>query len=123
MHPKAQTARFENFAVIRRRGPGANAPRFAQRGIHAQSRIWADGLYLVNWMRGIDLDGRTTHPEHPDINLPCAVNQSDVARIFAEDCFWATYTHGADAQACHFEHIMTLICGAGIYDSSPGGNE
>ncbi|AJT69922.1 hypothetical protein T261_8329 [Streptomyces lydicus] len=67
-------------------------------------------LYLLNWQRGIDLDGRTTHPEHPEIPNPFATNDSYVSRIFAEDCFWATYTHGQDAQACHFEHILALTC-------------
>ncbi|MFE5620607.1 hypothetical protein ACFQ8S_00820 [Streptomyces virginiae] len=100
--------------------PARNASRGA--GSTRRGPIWAENLYLLNWERGIDLDGRTTHPEHPEIADPFNVNHSQVSRIFAEDCFWATYTQGQDAQGCHFEHVVTLSCEAGIFDSSTGGN-
>lgn len=121
-HPQARSARFEDLALVRKRASGANAARFARRGIHAQTRIWVDGVYLLNWMRGIDLDGRTTHLERPDIDMPFQPPNSHIKRVFAEECFWATYAHGADAQGCQFENIWTLSCGAGIYDSSEAGN-
>ncbi|MFE5402639.1 glycosyl hydrolase family 28-related protein [Streptomyces sp. NPDC056580] len=120
--PSGANAHFEGFALVRTKSDGSPQQRCARRGIYAQSRIWAESLYLVNWQRGIDLDGRKTHPDFPDVREPFSVDQSQVSRIFAEECFWATYTHGLDAQGCHFEHIITLSCEAGIYESSQGGN-
>ncbi|MFF7993383.1 hypothetical protein ACFZDG_26755 [Kitasatospora xanthocidica] len=120
--PSTANAHFEGLALVRTPASGPNPERFARRGIHAQSRIWAESLYLLNWERGIDLDGRTNHPADPDHTTAFATNDSYVSRIFAEDCFWATYAHGQDAQASHFEHVLTLSCEAGIYDSSLAGN-
>ncbi|MEU9040772.1 MULTISPECIES: glycosyl hydrolase family 28-related protein [unclassified Kitasatospora] len=120
--PSSANAHFEGLALIRTRASGPAPERFARRGIHAENRIWAESLYLLNWERGIDLDGRTNHPAEPDHITAFATNDSYVSRIFAEDCFWATYAHGQDAQASHFEHIVTLSCEAGIYDSSLAGN-
>ena len=72
-------------------------------------------------MRGIDLDGRPTHPEEA-LNMPFQPDESHIKRVFGEDCFWVTYAQGEDAQGCQFENIWSLSCGAGIYDSSQAGN-
>ncbi|MFD7306335.1 hypothetical protein ACFV83_36410 [Streptomyces pharetrae] len=119
---ESRFAHFEGFALVRRIASGPNAERFAWRGIHAQRPIWAENLALLNWQRGIDLDGRATHPEHPEIPDTFNADYSQVSRIFAEHCFWATYAHGPGAQGCHFEHVVAVDCEAGIFDGSQSGN-
>ncbi|CAM5270558.1 hypothetical protein SGLAM104S_02594 [Streptomyces glaucescens] len=119
---ESRFAHFEGFALVRRIASGPNAERFAWRGIHAQRPIWAENLALLNWQRGIDLDGRATHPEHPEIPDTFNADYSHVSRIFAEHCFWATYAHGPGAQGCHFEHVVAVDCEAGIFDGSQSGN-
>ncbi|NOT54374.1 MAG: hypothetical protein HOP18_07195 [Deltaproteobacteria bacterium] len=118
---------FENLALVRnRQDPNdpdkQDPPRFARRGIYAKGPIYADSLYLVFWERGIQLDGSATHPHQPEDPDGYNVNGSRVERIFAEDCLWGTYTAGFNAQGCHFLDVYCLSCGAGIYDSSLGGN-
>jgi len=102
--------RIANLAIIRTRASGG--PDWAMRGIYARRPFYAENLYLLRWERGIDLDGRPPHN----------VNGFRIENIFAEDCYWATYTRGHDAQGGRFQHIYAFQCEAGIYDSSTGGN-
>jgi hypothetical protein len=121
VEPDAVSVGFANLALVRD-VPDRNARDFARRGIHAKRPIYVDSLYLVNWERGIDLDGRKDHPDQPQDPAEYNVNGSEVERITAENCFWGTYTQGWDAGNCHFLHVYCLSCNAGIFDSSQAGN-
>ena len=105
---EAGGVRIENLALLR---AGAG---YARRGIYARRGFFAQNLYLVGWERGIDLDGRKSEGNN--------VNGFRVENVFAEDCYWATYTRGYDAQGGRFSHIYAFQCQAGIYDSSLAGN-
>lgn len=114
VEPDAVSVGFANLALVRD-VPDQNVRDFARRGIFAKRPIYVDDVYLVNWERGIELNG---HNDHPAQN----VNQSRVERTVAENCFWGTYTHGDNSNNCHFAHVLCLSCEAGIYDNSGAGN-
>ena len=125
----AERVGFANLALVRNKDSDPENPEpqaYARRGIHAKRPIFADSLYLVSWEPGIDLDGRPKDPEKTDPHIidPDDFNVigSQVERIFAEDCFWGTYTQGLNAGGCHFLHVVCHACEAGIFESSLGGN-
>ncbi len=121
----ARGIRIENLAVVRGRpkslcAPGdfegfpEGTPQYGHRGIYAELGFFAKNLYLVRWERGIHLAGRES--------LASNTNGFRIENIFAEDCYWATFVHGNNAQAGSFRNIFAFQCQGGIYDSSSAGN-
>ncbi|NUO00477.1 MAG: hypothetical protein HUU01_07645 [Saprospiraceae bacterium] len=116
---------LENLALIRgydfHFSEGSPHSKYERRGIYSKCTFFGRNLYLARWNRAIDLDGRPGTPMSDDSRVP-NVNLSRLENIVAEDCYWATYTRGNDAQGGHFSRIYALQCQAGIYDSSLAGN-
>jgi len=116
---------LENLALIRGYDfhfyDGTPHSKYEHRGIYSKCTFFGRNLYLARWNRAIDLDGRPETPMSDPASVP-NVNLSRLENIVAEDCYWATYTRGNDAQGGLFSRINAFQCQAGIYDSSLAGN-